>query len=210
MARSIYNEQKLLELGRDAIAELGGEMTCHEFSHHSGVSLSTIFRWFHSWREFRRRLGLPENPRCRVKHSIYSRKELLHQLRDFAEKHGPHFTQRQFLQATGISASTFVRYLGLWPEALARVGLTAIKQQPRLYSDEWLMRDLHQVVLFVRGLPSCTEYARLGKASSQTLLQRFGNTWSEVLDYYRRWRRAHLNNEAATPRRLDPARDASS
>jgi hypothetical protein len=196
-----HTNDQLLELGRAAYEALGCNLTQADFARHAGVSAGTILYRFGGWQPFRDKIGRhPKNPGCSKRRTL-THDDILDRLHDYADRHGPHFSQREFAARTGVSAYLISHRFGSFTAARERADLPPVPRlNHRRYSDEFLLEDLDRVARSLGHIPTRDEYRRLGDVNIETLLKRFGRDWPDIQRRLQQWREFR----AAFPHGLPP------
>lgn len=119
----------------------------------------------------------------------WSRELLVEAVRRFAETRDAAFSQRTFLQATGIGAKQIGRYFeGGWRELLTEARVRGVRwgQREKFPEDE-LLSAVHRFVEENGRWPTWREFAEATSAGQSTLQRRFGSK-VELVRRYDAWR----------------------
>jgi hypothetical protein len=172
-----FTTEYISNLAKAAFHEHGHNLSLHQFSQLSGLSIGIIQLRLGSWLQFKRSLGLDPQPASPTR-PTHRRDNILNQLWKLAGTESG-ITLARFSNRTGISEKTIARHFGSWSKLKREAGLDLNDPTSRCSPDLALLADLHRIGLDLGRFPTPEEYHQLGRASVEKLIQRFGS-WEKA------------------------------
>ena len=166
-------ERELLERVRQLDAEREGRLTLLDFCRITGVSESTIHRWFGGWNGLRARAGLAR-PRRIGCGASYSAQTLIEKLRAL-QATGRRLNEREFCEQARVSPSTIQRYCGGWRHLCAAAGMKPPPPPGPSFRMIDLCLDLHGLVCLLCRFPTLEDIDQHARYPAEVHLRAFGS-----------------------------------